>query len=216
MSKRKQEVARLFSVTLGDEVIQIASDYMNSPEMIDTKEDGSSECDIEQFYINTSLMEKPDLLSKVLLQYQPESCIIFANTQSEIDSLEQYLRKKSYPMKKLHGELQQKERLRVMEQFKRKQYRYLLASDVAARGIDIAQVAMVIDYDMAKGPANYTHRIGRTDRNGAKGTAISFVLDEITDRATFVEILNKKGTIVLRELPKKTIKGRNRKVNRAK
>lgn len=103
-----------------------------------------------------------------------------------------------------------------MEQFKRKQYRYLLASDVAARGIDIAQVAMVIDYDMAKGPANYTHRIGRTDRNGAKGTAISFVLDEITDRATFVEILNKKGTIVLRELPKKTIKGRNRKVNRAK
>lgn len=299
----------LFSATLNEEVVDLASAYMHEINRIEVSDEKEELPSIKQSAIMTNEKEKDRLLSYVLMDKNPDSCIIFANTQSEIDEIYHSMKKKGYPCRKLHGGMRQKERLQVMEQFKRKEFRYLVASDVASRGIDIKDVSLVINYDLARGAENYTHRIGRTGRNGATGEAITFYLPreeerleqfeeitgqkmdrvemdlleihaekkrefeeklsqkqkaeekkgaglsreitrvhinagkkskirtceivasicgingmtaedigviEITDTATFVEILNKKGNLVLKELPKKTIKGRTRKVNRAR
>lgn len=306
---KRKHTTMLFSATLNEEVVELAGKYMNQVTLLEVEEPEEETISILQAAILITEKEKQTALDYVLLDKNPDSCIIFANTQEAIDDIYKKMKEKGYPCQKLHGGMKQKDRLKTMDQFKRKQFRYLVASDVAARGIDVKEVALVINYDMAKGVENYTHRIGRTGRNGADGEAVTLytqreeerlkqieaytgqaikrmTLDyekdwatkkkelqnkfsekpkeeakkgvnlnreitkvhinagkkskirtceivasicgidgviaddigviEITETATFVEILNKKGNLVLKELPKKTIKGRNRKVNRAR
>ena len=306
---KRKHTTMLFSATLNEEVVELAGKYMNQVTLLEVEEPEEETISILQSAILITEKEKQTALDYVLLDKNPDSCIIFANTQEAIDDIYKKMKEKGYPCQKLHGGMKQKDRLKTMDQFKRKQFRYLVASDVAARGIDVKEVALVINYDMAKGVENYTHRIGRTGRNGADGEAVTLytqreeerlkqieaytgqaikrmTLDyekdwatkkkelqnkfsekpkeeakkgvnlnreitkvhinagkkskirtceivasicgidgviaddigviEITETATFVEILNKKGNLVLKELPKKTIKGRNRKVNRAR
>jgi len=130
--------------------------------------------------------QKFDLLRDVTVVENPDSCIIFCRTKDQVDSVTEQLEKLHYTCDKLHGGMMQEDRFSVMDEFKRGEFRYLVATDVAARGIDIDSITHVINYDLPVETESYVHRVGRTGRAGKRGKAISFVtpnenhfLDEI-------------------------------------
>ena len=124
-----------------------------------------------------------DILDATL---NPDSCIIFCNTKDAVDSVVQYLDKAGLPIDKLHGGMEQEDRLRVMDDFRFGKFRYLVATDVAARGIDVDHVTHAINYDVPFEKESYTHRIGRTGRARKTGTALTLVSNH--DRRRFQEI----------------------------
>jgi superfamily II DNA/RNA helicase len=107
---------------------------------------------------------------------KPDSCIIFCSTKDRVDMVCNRIKDFGYPCDKIHGGMEQDERLSAMRRFKRGEYRYLIATDVAARGIDIESISLVINYDIPLDEENYVHRTGRTGRAGQKGKAITFML----------------------------------------
>ena len=117
----------------------------------------------------------------------PDSCIIFVNTQKEADAVTDFLVRNEYPCNKLHGGMEQRDRIRIINDFKRNKFRYLGATDVAARGIDIDGISLVINYDLSRGIENYVHRIGRTGRYKSTGKAITFYLDKEQEKLEAIE-----------------------------
>ena len=118
--------------------------------------------------------EKISLLKNITVVENPDSCLIFCRTKEHVDSVYSELEKSGYPCERLHGGLEQEDRFSVMEGFKLGNFRYLVATDVAARGIDIDNVTLVINYDVPMEKESYVHRTGRTGRAGNKGKAITF------------------------------------------
>lgn len=164
----------LFSATLQEELRKLTETYMKAPIEIKIEEETIPVENIEQFSFCVEEAEKLELLRKVSIYYRPESCIIFANTQDKVEVIAKYLMRNTYPCFSLHGAMRQKDRIQVMNGFKEGAFRYLIATDVAARGIDIDRVSMIINFDISRGKENYVHRIGRCGRLGASGTAITF------------------------------------------
>ena len=119
--------------------------------------------------------QKFALLRDVTIVENPDSCIIFCRTKDQVDEVTEQLEKFHYTCDKLHGGMMQEDRFAVMDEFKRGEFRYLVATDVAARGIDIDSITHVINYDLPLENESYVHRVGRTGRAGKKGKAISFV-----------------------------------------
>jgi ATP-dependent RNA helicase DeaD len=117
---------------------------------------------------------KISLLKDVTVTENPDSCMIFCRTKENVDTVYRELDEAGYPVERLHGGLEQDERFAVMEGFKMGKFRYLVATDVAARGIDIDNVNLVINYDVPMEKESYVHRTGRTGRAGNKGQAITF------------------------------------------
>lgn len=171
-----ERMTMLFSATMSDEVKSIASNYMKNPINIDVSESSIITADINHFLYITSEEEKFELLTDVMIIEKPDSCIIFCSTKDRVDMVCNRLEDLGYPCNKIHGGMEQDERLSAMKRFKRGEYRYLVATDVAARGIDIENVSLVINYDLPLDEENYVHRTGRTGRAGQKGTAISFMV----------------------------------------
>lgn len=164
----------LFSATLQDELRTLTEDYMKNPEEIKIEEETIPVENIEQLSYCIEESDKLEFLRTVTVSYRPESCIIFANTQDKVEVIAKYLKHLKYACFCLHGAMRQKDRIQIMNGFKEGAYRYLIATDVAARGIDIDSVSMVINYDISRGSENYVHRIGRCGRLGASGIAITF------------------------------------------
>jgi superfamily II DNA/RNA helicase len=125
---------------------------------------------------------------------QPESCIIFCNTRSAVDHVQSFLSRKGYTSQALHGDIPQGKRLRTMQQFKQGKFHLLVATDVAARGIDINDLSLVINYDVPIEKDSYIHRIGRTGRAGKSGRAISLVTSE--DIMSLYEIEEHIGALI--------------------
>lgn len=168
-------VTMLFSATLPIDVEQLSRKYMKNPTHIEITGTGITTDKIEHEIIEVQENDKLSLLKDVTTVENPDTCILFCRTQVQVDNVHRQLHRSGYPCDKLHGGLVQEDRFAVMNDFKRGGFRYLVATDVAARGIDIANVSLVINYDLPMEKESYVHRTGRTARAGNTGKAITFI-----------------------------------------
>ena len=165
----------LFSATMPDEVTRYARRHMPVREQISLSRDSISVSDIHHaYYIVSGIARSRDLL-KIILAEEPESAIIFCNMRDETTAVARFLQKQGFDAEPLSSDLSQNDRERVMGRMKAKNLRFLCATDVAARGIDISNLSHVINYSVPESPEVYVHRTGRTGRAGKKGTALSLV-----------------------------------------
>lgn len=305
----QDHVTMLLSATMPLDIKDLCNNYMYNPRFIEIEDENKAVDRIEQERYDVEELDKIKLLRDITIVENPDSCMIFCNTKLMVDEVYSELYRLGYSCKKIHGGMEQRDRLKVMNKFKLGHIRYLVATDVAARGIDVDSISLVINYDIPQDGESYVHRIGRTGRANKLGKAITFVaknekrflvdiekyiekkiplkerpdkqtvsdskkkfevkinttperketkgaeLDKeimklhinagkktkmrasdivgtlcsiegitkddigiinIMDLSTFVEILNKKGELVFEELQTKSIKGRLRKVSKAK
>lgn len=165
----------LFSATLPEDINALCQKYIKNPVQIEIESETVTVDKVTQERYDVDEAEKPGLLKDVTIIENPDSCIIFCNTKQKVDDVNYYLKKARYSCNKLHGGMEQKDRTRVMREFKHGYFRYLVATDVAARGIDIDDISLVINYDIPDDKESYVHRIGRTGRASKSGKAITFV-----------------------------------------
>lgn len=170
-----QRQTLLFSATMPDDIKQIGIQFMNNPEHIKIKTKEMTASLIEQFYINAKENEKFDILNRLLDVHEPTLAIIFGRTKRRVDELSRALRKRGYNAEGIHGDLSQSKRSSVLKIFKQGELNILVATDVAARGLDISGVTHVYNYDITQDAESYVHRIGRTGRAGKNGVSITFV-----------------------------------------
>ena len=164
----------VFSATLPRDVESLCHKYMKSPINIEIAATGITTDTIEHLLLEVKEEEKISLLKDVTVVENPDSCIIFCRTKEHVDTVFTELEASNYSCERLHGGLEQEVRFAVMDGFKMGNFRYLVATDVAARGIDIDKVTLVINYDVPMEKESYVHRTGRTGRAGNKGKAITF------------------------------------------
>ncbi|RFU69442.1 ATP-dependent helicase [Peribacillus saganii] len=167
-------VTMVFSATLPKDVENLCHQYMKEPVHIEIESAGITTSNIEHFLIEVKEEEKISLLKDVTVVENPDSCIIFCRTKENVDTVFTEMEEANYSCEKLHGGLEQEDRFAVMDGFKMGNFRYLIATDVAARGIDVDNVSLVINFDVPMEKEGYVHRTGRTGRAGNKGTAITF------------------------------------------
>ncbi|MFN7975340.1 MAG: DEAD/DEAH box helicase [Acidobacteriota bacterium] len=165
----------LFSATLPQAVLSVAHNYLEEPERVSLSDDYLSVREIEHFYVISTEMEKERNLAKVLEAEDPDSCIIFCNTRDEARRVAGFLKGRRFQADLISGELTQRERERVMARIKAGKLKIMVATDVAARGIDVVGLSHVICFSTSESPEVYIHRTGRTGRVGKKGRAISMV-----------------------------------------
>lgn len=187
----KNRVTMLFSATMPDDINRLSKKYMKNHVAIEIEAKTLTVDRIQQDGYNIEETGKLNLLKDVTTIENPDSCVIFCNTQVKVESLYNELRKLKYPCDKIHGGMEQDERIKVMNNFKKGYFRYLIATDVAARGIDIDNITHVINYDVPVLRENYVHRIGRTGRAGKEGRAITFVMK--SDERRMFEIYSYTG-----------------------
>lgn len=168
-------VTMLFSATLPDKVKELSLNYMKTPKDIEIKATGMTTDKIDHSLVHIAEDNKFSMLKDVTVVENPDSCIIFCRTKERVDMLCDELIDSGYSCDQIHGGMEQYDRLEVMEDFRRGEFRYLIATDVAARGIDIDNITHVINYDIPLEMESYVHRTGRTGRAGQKGKAITFV-----------------------------------------
>jgi len=161
------------SATMPLQVQSLIEKHCRNPIVIHIEEENRVEDRIEQFKLEVQAANKLSHLKEITIVENPDSCIIFANQKSTVDTIEQYLISKQYSVRKLHGGLEQPERISVINDFKSGLFRFLVATDVAARGLDIDEVALIINYDIPLEGEPYVHRIGRTGRFDKTGKAIT-------------------------------------------
>ena len=171
-------VTLLFSATMPKEVVRLAEQYMHNPVQITIEGEQLSSRKITHSYYSCDGMhtdERIDLLKNILKVHNPDSCIIFANMRSEVEDIYDALWDDGFSCGRLHGGMEQWERTEVMRDFKKGLFRYLVATDVAARGIDVENISLVVNYELPHERETYIHRIGRTGRAGQNGMAISLL-----------------------------------------
>ncbi len=166
----------LFSATMPEEIQRLARKYLNNPEFVSVSRDELTVPQIDQVYYEVKEHNKLDGLCRVLDTTNISRAIIFCRTKRGVDELVAGLEARGYEVQGLHGDLTQNQRNKVMKNFRESQVEILVATDVAARGLDIENVSHVINYDIPQDPESYVHRIGRTGRAGKSGVAISFVI----------------------------------------
>ncbi len=164
-----------FSATLDKKIKDFAMSYQDNPEFIRIEKKDLVVPKIEQLFYNLNENLKDDVLNRVLDFYKPRRAIIFCNTKRKVDEVNNFLLDKNYSVDCIHGDINQGQRTQVMQNFRGGRVKVLVATDVAARGIDVNDVDLVINYDLPQENEYYVHRIGRTARAGHFGTAISFV-----------------------------------------
>lgn len=183
-SKKRQTLC--FSATISSEVKRLAYRYMTDPLTISIKKQDVTLDNIEQFVVETTDRRKQDALCTVLDQDNPYMAIIFCRTKRRSDELEVALYKRGYDCKKIHSDIVQSKRERIMKSFRNGDFQYLIATDVAARGLDITGVSHIYNYDIPESVEGYIHRIGRTGRAGEKGYTCLFI--DPKDTGTLQEI----------------------------
>lgn len=166
----------LFSATMPEEILEIARLYQKNAKLIQVQQEELTIPLVKQFYYVVKGREKDLSLCRLLDYMSPRRALIFCNTKKKVDQLTLLLKSKGYSAEALHGDLSQHQRDRVMSLFRGGNLELLLATDVAARGIDVDDVDMVFNYDMPQDMEYYVHRIGRTGRAGKRGKAISLII----------------------------------------
>lgn len=167
-------VTLLLSATIPEVLEKLCDRYMNNAAKIDISPEKLTVEKINQYCIEVPDDKKFNTLKKLLYIENPDSCIIFCRTKENVDILSNKMKLQNYSCDALHGGMLQKDRLNTMESFKRGEFRFLVATDVAARGIDVESISHIINYDLPMEKESYVHRIGRTGRNEHSGVAITF------------------------------------------
>ncbi len=164
-----------FSATMNPGVSRLIQKFGNSPEVIQIEQKARTVSTVEQSYFEVRQRSKVEVLSRILDMNPPRLGIVFCNTKRSVDECTEDLVNRGYAADRLHGDITQQMRERVLKRFREGAVEILVATDVAARGLDIEEIDIVFNYDLPTDPEDYVHRIGRTGRAGRSGRAVSFV-----------------------------------------
>ncbi len=171
--KRKQTI--LFSATMSREILDLTTKYQNNPVSIRAVHQELTVPKIEQYYLEVREATKLDILTRMIDAYNFKLTLVFCNTKRRVDELSSNLQARGYLVEALHGDIRQTQRDKVMAKFRQGKIDILIATDVAARGIDVDDINAVFNYDIPNDEEYYVHRIGRTGRAGRAGKAFTFV-----------------------------------------
>lgn len=189
----------LFGATISTEIEQLKARYMRSPVSVEAERYVEEEY-LEQYYCDLRPQEKFSFLVNLLKTENSEKVIIFCSARTTVELISHNLKKQGLKNAMIHGKLSQNKRLRVINDFNHGNTDILIASAVAARGLDIKYVTHVINYDLSPDPQEYIHRVGRTARAGEKGKAVTLLSEK--DYSTFNQILDRYYNFKIEEIPK--------------
>ncbi|MDO8726395.1 MAG: DEAD/DEAH box helicase [Candidatus Methanoperedens sp.] len=190
----------LFSATMSRAILDLTKRYQTKPQMIKLEHKEMTVPEVEQFYYEVKSQAKPEVLSRLIDINDIKLSLVFCNTKRRVDELVDILKSRGYLADGLHGDLQQRQRDIVMSKFRKKEIEILVATDVAARGIDVGDIEAVFNYDIPADDENYIHRIGRTARAGKAGRAISFVTGKEVYRIRQIQQFT-KSRIIAQKVP---------------
>ena len=185
----KEKQTLLLSATMPKEIEEFAQTILRKPQKVTVEKVSSTVKTVEQLMIYTDKQSKTPLLEKIIKEKNDDRCIVFVRTKYGADKLVKQLAKLDVHAQAIHGNKSQNSRINTLESFKKRQLKILIATDIAARGIDIEQLPLVINYELPQVPETYVHRIGRTGRAGHTGLAISFCSEEETKELNQIQKL---------------------------
>ncbi len=197
----KQKQSLLFSATFSDEIKALAQRLLHQPQLIEVARRNATADTIEQKVILTGRDRKKELLAHLIKQGDWHQVLVFTRMKHGANRLAEYLTEKGIPAMAIHGNKSQGARTKALSEFKSGQLPVLVATDIAARGIDIDQLPHVVNFELPNVPEDYVHRIGRTGRAGAQGEALSLVC---RDEEVFLRDIQK---LIKREIPQTTLPG---------
>jgi superfamily II DNA/RNA helicase len=184
----------LFSATMPKPIEQLAKKFLNNPKRIEVGRRASNNENITAFKVPVKARDKRDTLRWLLKNDLVETAIIFANRKTTVREINKNLQSHGFSSAEIHGDMDQASRIKELDRFKKGEVTILVASDVAARGLDIKGVSHIFNYDTPWHPDDYVHRVGRTGRAGAKGRAFTFVAEDDAEAIANVEKLT--GAVV--------------------
>ena len=182
----------LFSATMPPEIKRLTDRFLSNPKEISVAAPATTASTVEQFLVHTHPKDKKQMLARLMKQENPKNAFIFLNRKRDIGDLATFLKKQGYAAAPLHGDMVQAKRTETLQGFRNGDVKFLVCSDVAARGLDISAVSHVFNYDVPMSPDDYVHRIGRTGRAGQSGRAWMLATNQDEKYLTNVEKLIKK------------------------
>lgn len=188
----------LFSATMPPEIKKIGVQFMTDPTTVRIKAKELTTDLVDQYYVKARDYEKFDIMTRLIDVQDPDLTIVFGRTKRRVDELSRGLVARGYNAAGIHGDLSQERRTKIMKQFKRGELDILVATDVAARGLDISGVSHVYNYDIPSDPDSYVHRIGRTGRAGHHGVSLTFVTPNEMDYLREIEKLTRVRMLPLK------------------
>ncbi|WGV98144.1 ATP-dependent RNA helicase DbpA [Vibrio sp. YMD68] len=183
----KQRQTLLFSATFPKEIKTVAARIMDKPEMVKVESTHQTSTIKQHFYKVSCQEDRDDALETLLLNFQPESSVVFCNTKKEVQNVTDELQHRGFSVTELHGDMEQRERDQALTMFANKSISILVATDVAARGLDVDNLDAVFNFELSRDPEVHVHRIGRTGRAGEKGNAFSFFSDREMQRVALID-----------------------------
>ncbi|MDF7672590.1 DEAD/DEAH box helicase [Lactobacillus sp. ESL0701] len=196
VKNRKQTL--LFSATMPKPILRISEKFMNNPEIVRIKAKELTADLIDQYFVRSKDSEKFDIMCRLIDVESPDLAVIFVRTKRRVDEVTRGLQARGYNAAGIHGDLSQARRMSVLKRFRSGKLDILVATDVAARGLDISGVTHVYNYDIPQDPDSYVHRIGRTGRAGQNGMSVTFVTPNEIGYMRTIEQLTKKKMEPLR------------------
>ena len=181
----------LFSATMPGKIKELAHKYMNGYELLKVEKEHLTTQLTEQIYFEVKPSDKLEALCRVIDMDEMFYGLVFCRTKSDVDTLLSQLTNRGYNAAAIHGDISQAQRERTLNNFKKNKINILIATDVAARGIDVYNLSHVVNYSLPQDPESYIHRIGRTGRAGKKGTAVTFIIPGEFKRLKFIERMTK-------------------------
>lgn len=188
----------LFSATMPKAIRSIGEKFMHEPQVVKIKAKELTTDLVDQYFVKAREYEKFDIMTRILDVQAPELTIVFGRTKRRVDELSKGLEARGYNAAGIHGDLTQQRRMNILKKFKEGRLDILVATDVAARGLDISGVTHVYNYDIPQDPESYVHRIGRTGRAGHHGVSVTFVTPNEMEYMRVIERLTKKRMEPLR------------------
>jgi ATP-dependent RNA helicase DeaD len=177
----------LFSATMPNKIKELAHKYMDGYELLTVKKQQLTTNLTEQIYFEVKASEKFDALCRIIDFEDDFYGLIFCRTKNDVDTVVSHLTDRGYDAEAIHGDISQSQRERTLDKFKKQTVNILIATDVAARGIDVINLSHVINYSLPQDPDSYVHRIGRTGRAGNEGTAITFITPSEYKKLMFIQ-----------------------------
>ncbi|MDR9828059.1 ATP-dependent RNA helicase DbpA [Vibrio sp. FNV 38] len=177
----------LFSATFPDNIDSLSSKVLKNPEMVKVESTHQGSTIEQRFYRLDTTKERDEAMETLLLTHKPESSVVFCNTKKEVQNVADELMHRGFSVTELHGDMEQRERERALTMFANKSISVLVATDVAARGLDVDNLDAVFNFELSRDPEIHVHRIGRTGRAGSKGCAFSFYSEKEAYRVARID-----------------------------
>jgi superfamily II DNA/RNA helicase len=184
-----QRQTLLFSATMPAPIKKLADKFLTGPKTIEVARPATANASIDQKLLKVDARKKKDALVRLLDQDEVKTAIIFSNRKTTVRELTASLKRRGFRAGQIHGDMEQPDRIKELDRFKSEELNILVASDVAARGLDIKGVSHVFNFDVPWQPDDYIHRIGRTGRAGAKGVAVTLATSSDVDALAAIEKL---------------------------